>query len=98
MNKFTGSKQELLSTLHHHNTNLRKDALLGLLEIVTGQNNLIFLKRNLDKILERVAALTSDLEGIVRRENLKVAEAIFQRVIILTNTIFMLQMHLKYQT
>ncbi|XP_021956644.1 uncharacterized protein LOC110852823 [Folsomia candida] len=71
---------ELLSTLHHHNTNLRKDALLGLLEIVTGQNNLIFLKRNLDKILERVAALTSDLEGIVRRENLKVAEAIFQRI------------------
>jgi len=72
--------------LNHHNTNMKKDALAGLQELVVSHG---VLAHNLDKILERVAALTSDLESVVRKENLKLAELMFQRVMYHINELLM---------
>ncbi|CAL8113340.1 unnamed protein product [Orchesella dallaii] len=72
------SIQDLLSTVNHHNTNLRKDAVIGLQEIASIQITAII--RNLDKILAKIASLTSDEENIVRKENLKLAEIVFSKV------------------
>jgi hypothetical protein len=38
------------------------------------------LRQNLGKILEACLSLTSDLEGVVRKENLRVLEAVFEMV------------------
>jgi len=67
-----------LSTVNHHNTNLRKDAVVGLQEIASIQISTIV--RNLDKILAKIASLTSDEENAVRKENLKLAEIVFSKV------------------
>ncbi|ODM92822.1 Testis-expressed sequence 10 protein, partial [Orchesella cincta] len=72
------SIQDLLSTVNHHNTNLRKDAVVGLQEIASIQITTIV--RHLDKILAKIASLTSDEESSVRKENLKLAEIVFSKV------------------
>ena len=68
----------MLSSLSHHNTNVKVDALTGLYELITTGNNV--LESNLGRIVDKVGLLTCDIEGPVRKENLKVAEALLCQV------------------
>jgi len=65
--------------LNHHNTNIKKDGLSGLQEIISSSVETLY--DNLDRILEKIAGLTSDIEDSVRKDNLRVAEIIFAQVI-----------------
>ena len=67
-----------MSSLAHHNTNVKVEALTGLYELITTGNNV--LESNLGRIVDKVGLMTSDMEGAVRRENLKVAEALLCQV------------------
>jgi len=69
---------DILSSLRHHNTSIRREALGGLTELVTSSPGV--LKNSLDKVLERILFLLQDLESSVRVENLKCAQALFERL------------------
>ncbi|CAG7646594.1 unnamed protein product [Allacma fusca] len=72
------SIHDVLTALNHHNTNTKTDALSGLYELITTEYDAVGL--HLGKIIDKVAQLTSDLEGSVRRENLRVAEVLLSQV------------------
>lgn len=63
---------------NHHNVNMRKDAIVGLQEIATSSSTQVI--RHLDKLLGRIAALTSDLENVIRKENMKLATLVISMV------------------
>jgi len=69
---------DVLNSLSHHNTNIKKDAMLGLQEIISTQPEALFA--NLDKILEKIGALAANEEGSIRKENLQMAELVFAKL------------------
>lgn len=72
--------QELLATANHHNTNMRKDAIIGLQEIASSKSSAII--RHLDRILVKIAALTMDQESAIRKENIKLSGMVLSMVLI----------------
>lgn len=67
-----------MTATNHHNVNMRKDAVVGLQEVASSKPSQIL--RNLDKLLGRIASLTSDQDNSVRKENGKLAGMVLSMV------------------